>query len=420
MTTDTTGHAPTSTTPMSPVPQRGLRAHRPPRPSDRAAVSAEHLGELSRRLTARDRWLAHLLLEHRVLTSTQIVQLGFGIPRTANLRLAKLYQWRVIDRFQPFAERGSAPMHYVLDLAGAHILAATWGFTPADLGYRHDRAIAISHSLRLAHTVAATGIYTALVAIARHSGPHSPDSARDGGGSPRQVTAWWSESRCACYFGTHVRPDGYGRWREAGRQIEFFLEYDFGTEPLAKVADKLADYHRLAHATGLVTPVLFWFPTPERETHARAALATALAALPAHPDALVPIATTSSLPADPSPPSGLSIAVGAVSDSPAAARWLPVNPASSAQASAKAGATHRLSAARLRLAQLTTAWPTLARPVTAAEGPSGSAPRAARVIRSDSAGHRNAAAAKGSWPAPGGMPPGPNDQGVGRDQRAVA
>ncbi len=298
-----------NTAPAGPVPQRALRAHRPPRPSDRAAVAAEHLAELSHRLTARDRWLAHQLLEHRVLTSTQIVQLGFGVPRTANLRLAKLYQWRVLDRFQPFAGRGSAPMHYVLDLAGAHILAAAWGLTPADLGYRHDRAIAIGHSLRLAHTVATAGIYTALVAMARHSGPHSPDS----GGSPRRVTAWWSESRCAHYFGTHVRPDGYGRWHEAGQQIEFFLEYDFGTEPLAKVADKLADYHRLARATGLVTPVLFWFPTRERENNARAALATALtglAAQPAQPGALVPVATTRSLPADPSPHTGLSTGAG--------------------------------------------------------------------------------------------------------------
>jgi len=406
-----------NTAPAGPVPQRALRAHRPPRPSDRAAVAAEHLAELSHRLTARDRWLAHQLLEHRVLTSTQIVQLGFGVPRTANLRLAKLYQWRVLDRFQPFAGRGSAPMHYVLDLAGAHILAAAWGLTPADLGYRHDRAIAIGHSLRLAHTVATAGIYTALVAMARHSGPHSPDS----GGSPRRVTAWWSESRCAHYFGTHVRPDGYGRWHEAGQQIEFFLEYDFGTEPLAKVADKLADYHRLARATGLVTPVLFWFPTRERENNARAALATALtglAAQPAQPGALVPVATTRSLPADPSPHTGLSTGAGGVPDSPAAARGLLLDTAGAHAAGTPQGAT-----GRLRLAQLTAAWPARARPAALADGSSGPAPRVARPSQTGSTrrtGAASSAAGTRSWPAPAAMPPGPDNPSLGRLPRVVA
>jgi len=402
----------------NPVPQRALRAHRPPRPSDRTAVSPEHLADLSHRLTARDRWLAHLMLEHRVLTATQITQLGFGVPRTANLRLAKLYQWRVLDRFQPFAERGSAPMHYVLDLAGAHVLAGAWGLSAADLGYRHDRAVQIAHSLHLAHTVAATGIYAALVAIARHSGPHS---AQGGDVSARQVTAWWSESRCARYFGTHARPDGYGRWLEAGREVEFFLEYDFGTEPLARVAGKLADYHLLAEATSLVTPVLFWFPTPEREAHARAAIATALAALPAPPGSVaetrVPVATTASLPAE----LALASSAGSLPDSPAAARWLPVHPTrSDVVGSSQAGGSLGRASARVRLAQLTGAWPTLSRPVIPADATPASAPRVARTIRSGSARRSATAPGKGSWPAPAAMPPHPNIRAVGRGPGATA
>ncbi|HTZ44879.1 MAG TPA: replication-relaxation family protein [Jatrophihabitans sp.] len=405
-------------TTSNPAPQRALRAHRPPRPGDRTAVSPDHLAELSHRLTARDRWLAHLLLEHRVLTSTQIVQLGFGVPRTANLRLAKLYQWRVIDRFQPYAQHGASPMHYVLDLAGAHILAAGWGLTPDDLGYRHDRALGIGHSLHLAHAVATSGIYTALVAIARHSGQHSGEHAQ----ASRRVTAWWSESRCARYFGAHVRPDGYGRWHEAGSSgssdVEFFLEYDFGTEPLAKVAGKLADYHRLAHATELVTPVLFWFPSHEREDNGRAVLATALADLgapPGHPDGLVPVATTSSLPPDPSIPANRAAASAAVPDSPAGPRWLPLIPA------AVALARMRPSAGRLRLAQLGGVWPTRGRPVVAANGLPDAAAIAAPAGRTGPArSGRSSTPAAGSWPAPAAMPPDPNRRDASRGPSVAA
>ncbi|MEO6703666.1 MAG: replication-relaxation family protein [Jatrophihabitantaceae bacterium] len=391
------GTAQASMAGVGPVPQRALRAHRPSRPSDRAALSPEHLAQLSHRLTRRDRWLAHLLLEHRVLTTTQITQLGFGVPRTANLRLAKLYQWRVVDRFQPFAERGSAPMHYVLDLAGAHILAATWGVTAADLGYRHDRALQITHSLHLAHTVAATGIYTALVATARHCRPLTVDS---GGDSSQRVTAWWSESRCARYFGTHVRPDGYGRWREAGSfgsdEVEFFLEYDFGTEALARVARKLTDYYGLAEATGLITPVLFWFPTAEREAHARTELTTALHALPAAEGhvgaAWVPVATTSS---------SLPGALGGEPVSPAGTRWLPVHPFT-------IGRSPQPSADRVRLAQLTRAWPTRARPTIRPVNQPVSTPPVGTAHpgrgRHDRAGRSPAL----TWPAPAAMPPHPH------------
>lgn len=42
-----------------------------------------------------------------------------------------------------------------------------------------------------------------------------------------------------------VRPDGYGRWHQDGREVDFFLEYDRGTEPLDRLAAKLAGYRKL-------------------------------------------------------------------------------------------------------------------------------------------------------------------------------
>ncbi|GAA3012569.1 replication-relaxation family protein [Actinokineospora diospyrosa] len=301
------------------TPQRALRGHTPTRPNPRAAVSGEHHAGLVSRLTHRDRWLAHMLWEHKVLTTHHVVELAWSAAarRTANQRLRKLYEWRVIDRFQPFVTTGSAPMHYVLDIAGAAVLAYENGLDPKELGYRHDAAIGIAHSLRLAHTVGCNGFFTGLSNASRTN----PNTGL--------LTTWWSETRCARHWGDIVRPDGYGRWAEHGMEVEFFVEFDFGTEAHRILAAKLHDYHRLAVNTGIITPLLLWLPTAQREANARRTLADAHAALP-RPE-LVPMATSS-----PQQP--------ATSDDPAADRWLPL--------SATVG-----SSRRVRLAEFAGRWP---------------------------------------------------------------
>ncbi|MDT0263765.1 replication-relaxation family protein [Jatrophihabitans lederbergiae] len=350
-----------------PAPQRDLRGHRPPRASDRAALTGEHHAYLAAHLTPRDRWLARVLAEHRVLTAAQIAQLAFASTRGANRRLLSLYRWRVVDRFQPYLTSGSAPMHYVLDTAGAAALAAEDGIDTStkDLGYRHDRAIRIAHSLRLAHTVGVNGFFADLVAVARHSPEDRPGGDGVAGGS-RAVTAWWSEARCGRLFGEHVRPDAYGRWREPsdGRtsEVEFFLEYDTGTEALSRVAGKLTGYQRLAAATGIPTPVLFWMPTPTREANARTALSAVLRGLD-RPD-LVPVATTSAIALGGDRDGTRCPWAAAAPDSPAGARWLPLTP------STTPGAPN--SVARVRLAQLAQVWPHAAPPAPA--GPSDTTP----------------------------------------------
>jgi len=257
----------------NPTPQRALRGHRPQRPSRHTASTSGYTAHLATRLTERDRWLVRMLHEHRVLTTHQITETAWPSERAANMRLLRLYQWRVIDRFQPFVTYGSAPMHYVLDIAGATLLAREHGLEPRELDYRHDRALGIAHSLHLAHTVGTNGFFTALIA-------HSPG----------HLTTWWSEARCARLFGDIVRPDAYGIWRDPATALEWFLEFDFGTERPTRVAAKLPRYTRLATTTGITTPILIWTPTPSRETQIRRALAQTLTTL--DDTTLVPLATT--------------------------------------------------------------------------------------------------------------------------------
>lgn len=326
----------------NPAPQRALRGHMPARPTSRAATTAEHHARLAARLTPRDRWLAHLCLEHRVFTTHQIVQLAFPTQRAANLRLRQLFCWRFLDRFQPFLTVGTAPMHYVLDIAGAHALAHAHDLEPRALGYRHASAIGIAHSLQLAHTVGTNGFFTPLVAASRHPA------------APGRLITWWSEARCARHFGDVVRPDAYALWREHDAEIEFFLEFDFGTEAHTVLANKLAGYEKLAAVSGITTPVLLWFPTVKREAHARLVLTDALTHL--RKPALVPIATGS---ADYNSTGGDS--------TPAGRRWLPLT-------------GHRYQASPLRLAELAGCWPSISPPQSPAASPATSAEPATGVL----------------------------------------
>lgn len=327
----------------SPTPQRALRGHMPQRPTPRAASTGDHHARLAAHLTQRDRWLARMLHEHKVFTTQQIVELCYPTMRAANHRLLHLFKWRVVDRFQPFVSVGTAPMHYVLDIAGAAALAYEDGLDPKQLGYRHEDAIGIAHSLRLAHTVGVNGFFTTLVALSRRPGAQG------------RLTAWWSELRCRRLFGDMVRPDAYGRWREDSHQIEFFLEFDFGTEDLGTLASKLSGYEKLTTATGITTPVLVWLPTNRRESTARRALADALSQLDR--PALVPLAT-----------SAADLTGMASENSPAVARWLPIG-----ESSSRPG--------RLRLAELAQLWPHLDAPAPAPTAPAAHGqPRTAELI----------------------------------------
>ncbi|WP_116051497.1 replication-relaxation family protein [Amycolatopsis palatopharyngis] len=309
--------------------QHMLRGHLPGRRTVRAASSVEHQAMLASRLTTRDKWLLALLHEHRVLTTAQIQDAAFPSGRSARQRLRDLYLWRAVSRFQPFQQLGSAPMHYVLGPAGAAVLAAEHGLELKDLGYRHDRAMGIAHNQRLAHTVGVNDFFTSLIARSRHTPAASRTEA---------LGAWWSESRCARHFGDLVVPDGYGRWRthhgNTTREVEWFLEFDTGTESLTKVGRKLTAYARLAESTGIATPVLVWLPTIRREAGARSALARVHADLD-NPRA-VPVATASADllgPISPHP-------------SPAEAVWLPLTSARADRAGP-----------RYSLIDLAAAWP---------------------------------------------------------------
>lgn len=211
------------------------------------------------RLTQRDRTICRLLYEHRVLTTSQIADVGFASLRKAQERMALLHRLEVADHFRPRSWAGTGPYHHTLGPAGAAVIAAERGVEVRDLPWRRDAATALAASQRLGHLVATNGFFTALLRTCRRH----PGS---------ELAEWWSEQRCAAVWGKVVRPDGYGVWVEDDRRLPFLLEYDCGTERLARLEAKLPGYARLARAAKHPTWVLFCFTSPAREAAARKVL----------------------------------------------------------------------------------------------------------------------------------------------------
>ncbi|GAA3120309.1 hypothetical protein GCM10010466_09020 [Planomonospora alba] len=273
------------------------------------------LAQLAARLTARDRRLLRMVKEQRVLTAPQIARIAFDTDDAARKRLLALHHMGVLDRFRPNLPpgMGTAPYHYVLGPAGAAVLASEDGVDPGAYGYRRDRVLAIAYSQRLSHTVGTNGFGAGLYGFARRH-------------ATAELVTWWAENRCASLWGDTVRPDAYGRWREDEHTVDFFLEYDTGSESLERVVRKLDGYAALAEATQVVTPVLFWVQGERREANLRRKLVHH----PAH--IFVPIATGNP-----------SVAAGPVDDGPAGEKWLPSD----------------TDGPRLRLAELALYWPGL-------------------------------------------------------------
>jgi hypothetical protein len=187
--------------------------------------------KLASHLTDRDRNIAKDCFEYRVLTTSQIKRLYFTGPRTASARLDVLYRLRVLDRFRPSVPmgEGTAPYHWILDEAGALIVADLLGRDRAQLGWRHSVATSIATSQNLAHDVEVNEFFTRLAIEANAAGG--------------ALSEWYGERTCRHAFSGKVVPDGWGVLTLPGREpLHFLVELDRGTEDSSRLRKKAEDY----------------------------------------------------------------------------------------------------------------------------------------------------------------------------------
>jgi len=230
-----------------------------------------------RQLTTRDMQLLSLLSAHHILTTTQIANILFVSENVARKRLAKLAARGILTRFRTCPGTGSVPWRYTLGPIGAMITAADNGHRTLPAASKtHERMLRISRSQKLGHLLGVNEFFSRLALHARNN-------------SGCELRQWRSERQATKSYAGIVHPDGYGEWQENGRRIEFFLEFDNGTENMDEVIHKLEGYRDLSRA-GENIPILFVFTGPRRNNnfHTRltaqpgvsAGLVVASAALP--------------------------------------------------------------------------------------------------------------------------------------------
>jgi hypothetical protein len=196
-------------------------------------IGAERVFELARHLTERDREVALCLYDQQVLTTDQLALLFFSSKRRAQDRLLFLYRQRVLDRFYPPSAfgAGKSQAHWLLDEAGAHLVAASVGLDRRQLGWqrRDDWG---SHP-QLAHRLGVNRFVTDLIAATL------PDPMLG-------VVAWFGPRQAAARFGERmrgtVRPDAELILATARGPVDLMLEWDRGTETLDRLDEKLRRY----------------------------------------------------------------------------------------------------------------------------------------------------------------------------------
>ena len=247
-------------------------AARPPvgRSAPEALVGAERSGgsgaavdPVALRLATSDRALLDLVGRHPFLRSEQLAVLlgcppgppGAGAPGCAPPACSGRWSWMVASGSDGARGAGAAcgragggePSdrcerrdRWELTAPGLALVAAQEGLSLAAAvrvnglaGGGPERPVGARRTLlrRLAHTVGADGVFVRLAAAARRQAAAGADDA---------LLEWRNAAACAW---RHVRPDGYGLYRHAGRLYGLFLEYDRGTMTARDHRRKFAAYH---------------------------------------------------------------------------------------------------------------------------------------------------------------------------------
>jgi hypothetical protein len=186
-------------------------------------------------------------------------------PTRVSSRL--LYELRALDRFRPSARpgEGSHPYHWILDEAGALLVADRKGIDRGELHYRHEDGLRLASSRNLDHHVEVNEFFTRLAV-----------EANAGGGELRE---WYGVRTLAHMLAGRVVPDAYGVLAMPDAPpLHILLELDRGTEAGKVLREKAARYAEILPRSGLrdLDPfVVLAVPSARRAETAHAATASA-------------------------------------------------------------------------------------------------------------------------------------------------
>jgi hypothetical protein len=234
-------------------------------------LAESEVAALAAHITERDRRIALDCYEHHVLTTDQLWRLHFTHIRGAEIRLRQLYELRVLERFrpQPKVGEGSRPYHWILDEAGALLVADWKGIDRSELRYTRDDGLRLAGSRNLTHHVEANEFFVRLAVEAHRAGG--------------ELREWFGVRTLAYMFSGVVVPDGYGVLVMPGAPpLHVLLELDRATEAAQVLHDKAKRYaETLPHSSlrDLHPFVILAAPTTRRARSASTAVANTAAPL---------------------------------------------------------------------------------------------------------------------------------------------
>lgn len=223
-------------------------------------ITDDQFSTVWRTLQHRDDWVVRMIAEHQMLSTTQLVALGFAAdPAAALRRLTLLVRRGWLNRFGPgmTAHWSSDDVLWCLGPYGAYYTAAEDArITPAGVYDTTQRLIA---NPRLSHLRATNQFF---VDLATHARTHCGTDLR----------TWWSPTTCRRIAASPRHETWRGEYLHHGRRYGFWLEPDDGVIQPANLAAHIHRYHRLAARTTIAT-VLWQATDRSREDELRRRLA---------------------------------------------------------------------------------------------------------------------------------------------------
>lgn len=175
---------------------------------------------------ALDETVLHLLGDHRVLTTSQLIAATSSPERTVDHRLSRLQGAGLVARTRPYRDRGSAPYHWWLAPAGLRLVGRDTTTRPASQ----------PNPLFLAHTTAVAGLWLAL--------REAP--ALELVGWEREEAAW--EEWASLGRPNRISPDATATFSlavdDTPAQAAAFVEVDLATMAQDRLQAKVTRYRR--------------------------------------------------------------------------------------------------------------------------------------------------------------------------------
>jgi hypothetical protein len=207
------------------------------------------------KLCERELTVLLALAEHKIFSTDQIQTLFCDSERTTQRVLHQLRREELISSFEwRSTSRRRDPDRHFLTPAGLALVALLRGCRVAELGKIPTSRETAASIIR--HRSGVNRFFCDLVTLTRE---------RPGYG----VETWRDEHKLKTSFG-EVQPDSFGRLLYPGGAVEFYFEYDLGTEHRKVLIDKFAHYQRIASTWDALDEkpfpsVLFVCPKDDRE-----------------------------------------------------------------------------------------------------------------------------------------------------------